>query len=62
MYDHTEKQPRYTITESKASETRFTPPLLAHGGGSSLAGICFLGLGFVDTLGKDGGVLVLSLG
>jgi hypothetical protein len=32
---------------------------LAHGGGTALAEVGLLGLGFGDTLGKDGGVLVL---
>jgi hypothetical protein len=34
--------------------------LLVHGRGSSLAEISLLGLGFSDTLGEDGGVLVLE--
>jgi hypothetical protein len=33
--------------------------LLAHGGSTTLAGIGLLGLGLGDTLGEDGGVLVL---
>lgn len=33
--------------------------LLAHGGCSSLAGICLLSLGLGDTLGEDSGILVL---
>jgi hypothetical protein len=33
--------------------------LLAHGGCSSLAKISLLGLGFMDTLGESGSILVL---
>jgi len=36
-------------------------PLLAHGRGTSLAGILLLGLGFVDTLGEDSSILIGSI-
>lgn len=45
--------------KSKARRTSGIESLLADGRSSALASICLLGLGLVDTLGEDGGVLVL---